>query len=538
VKAGRAAVLPFALAAASLLAGCAVGPNYKRPPITSPAQFRGQENSDNAAPAGSTSGAATSPASPGATTPPEAATTPGSATAPKAAPPAVPPEIASFADQAWWDIFQDDTLKGLIDEALRNGYDVRLAAGRVEEARAEAGISRSEFFPQVSGDAGWSRGRASGFASPVTTPVSVYDVNLGFSWEVDLWGRIRRLNQAALARYLATEEARRGVLLSLVSDVATDYFHLRDLDLQLAIARRTTTAFRETHALFTRRFEAGTASALETSSAAASLSSTAATIPDLERQIADQENQLALLLGRNPEEIPRGAELTDQLLPLEIPAGLPSDLLRRRPDLRQAEQELIAANAEVGVAVADFFPTISLTGAFGGVSPQVSDLFGHGRTWSVGGGLLSPIFQGRRLKNRHRAALARWEQAKVRYEQSVTNAFAEVSTELVAYRKLADAEMEQASAVAAYRQAVSLSSSRYVGGLSDYLEVLQAQQLLFPAENSLARIRFDRLAALVRLYKALGGGWKLADTEWAAGAGGHPVAQAGAVEPGAGAQGL
>jgi len=305
------------------------------------------------------------------------------------------------------------------------------------------------------------------------------------------------------------------------------YFRLRDLDLQLAIARRTTTAFRETHALFNRRFEAGTASALETSSAAASLSSTAATIPDLERQITDQENRLALLLGRNPEEIPRGAELTDQLLPPEIPAGLPSDLLRRRPDIRQAEQELVAANAEVGVAVAGFFPSISLTGALGGVAPQVNDLFGHGKTWSVGGGLLSPVFQGRRLKNQHHAAIARWEQAKVRYEQSVTNAFAEVSTELVASLKLADAEKEQAAAVDAYREAVRLSNSRYLGGLSDYLEVLQAQQQLFPAENSLARIRFDRLASLVRLYRALGGGWKLGDAEWVRGESGDSGAQGG-----------
>ncbi len=516
-----ATVLAGGLLTGTLLGGCAVGPTYKRPPITAPGQFRGSENPVNAAPAGSTSGAPVPVTAPAAPTPPEAATTPESA------PPVVPSEVASFADQAWWDIFQDGTLKALVDEALRNGYDVRLAAARVEEARAEAGISRSEFFPQLSADGGWSRGRRSGFASPVTTPVNLYDVNLGFSWEIDLWGRIRRLNQAALARYLATEEARRGVLLSLVSDVATAYFRLRDLDLQLAIARRTTTAFRETHALFNRRFEAGTASALETSSAAASLSSTAATIPDLERQITDQENRLALLLGRNPEEIPRGAELTDQLLPPEIPAGLPSDLLRRRPDIRQAEQELVAANAEVGVAVAGFFPSISLTGALGGVAPQVNDLFGHGKTWSVGGGLLSPVFQGRRLKNQHHAAIARWEQAKVRYEQSVTNAFAEVSTELVAYLKLADAEKEQAAAVDAYREAVRLSNSRYLGGLSDYLEVLQAQQQLFPAENSLARIRFDRLASLVRLYRALGGGWKLGDAEWVRGESGDSGAQGG-----------
>ncbi|HYS03590.1 MAG TPA: efflux transporter outer membrane subunit [Candidatus Dormibacteraeota bacterium] len=450
----------------ALVTGCAVGPEYTRPPVTTPDQIRGDE----------------------------------AATA-----------AASLADRAWWEIFQDDALKGLIDEALQNGYDVRLAAWRVEEARASAGIVRSGFDPAIQADGGWSRSRQSLGSTLGTAPVNLYDVNLGLTWEIDLWGRIRRLNQAALAEYMATEEARRGVLLSLVSDVATSYFELRQLDLQLDIARRTAGAFKETYDLFDRRLQAGAASALETSSAQASLSSTSASIPDLERQIAAQENRIALLLGRPPESIPRGTLLNDQLLPAEIPAGLPSDLLERRPDLRGAEQRLVAANAEVGVAVADFFPALSLTGAFGGVSRQVSDLFGDGRTWSVGGGFLSPVFQGRRLKNEHRAALARWEEAKVQYERSVTGAFEEVATALVAYQKLAAAEKEQAGAVASFRQAVDLSNSRYVGGLSDYLEVLQAQQQLFPAENALARIRFERLATLVQLYKALGGGWKLSD---------------------------
>ena len=453
----------------SLLAGCAVGPGYKRPPVSTPEQIRGQAASS---------------------------------------------EAGSLADQAWWQIFQDDALKSLVGEALRNGYDVRLAAWRVEEARANAGIARSEFFPQVQVEGQWFRTRPSPGSGFPPTPVNLYDVNLGLSWEIDLWGRIRRLNEAALAQYLATEEARRGVLLSLASEVATSYFQLRTLDLELEIARRTTGAFQETYDLFSRRLAGGTASALETSSAGASLASTAASIPNLERQIVAQENQLAFLLGRNPGSIPRGAALNDQFLPPEIPAGLPSDLLERRPDLRQAEQELVAANANVGVAVANFFPTISLTGAFGGVAPQVSDLFSKGRTWSVGGELLSPVLQGRRLKNQHRAALARWEQARVGFEQSVTNAFTEVSTALVAYQKLAEVEKQQAQAVDAYKEAVRLSSQRYLAGLSDYLEVLQAQQLLFPAENSLAQTRFSRLASLVQLYKALGGGWKLTDQEW------------------------
>lgn len=487
-RSSRLFLLAAALATGVFLPGCAAGPAYQRPPVTVPEQIRGQ--------AGATE---TSPAEPSSPAPSET----------------VPAEAGSLADEPWWQVFQDPALQGLIDEALRNGFDVRLAAARVEEARANAGIARSQFFPAIQADGGWSRSRRSGFTSPVTQPVNLYDVNLGLSWEIDLWGRVRRLNEAALARYLATEEARRSVLLSLVSDVATSYFRLRQLDLQLEIARRTATAFEETHALFSRRLEAGAASALETKSAEASLATTSASIPDLERQIVAEENFLGLVLGRNPGDIPRGAVLNDQELPQQVPAGLPSDLLRRRPDIRQAEQQLIAANADVGVSVADFFPTISLTGAFGGVAPQVSDLFGEGRTWSVGGGLLSPLLQGRRLKNQHRAALARWDEAKVGYERSVTNAFVEVSSALVAYQKLADSETEQARAVAAYREAVRLSNSRYLAGLSDYLEVLQAQQQLFPAENSLARIRFNRLATLVDLYKSLGGGWQLDDHGWA-----------------------
>ena len=422
--------------------------------------------------------------------------------------------MASLADRPWWEIFGDETLQRLIDDALRNGYDVRLAAARVEEARANAGIARSEFFPQIGYQAQWSRSRESEFVAPGAGVLSLHDVNLGLSWELDLWGRIRRSNEAALAQYLATEEARRGVLLSLVSETATDYFALRQLDLRLEIALRTRAAFQETYDLFNRRFEAGMASALETASAEASLAGVAGQVPQLESQIVALENAIGLLLGRNPGPIARGAALTDQLLPPEVPAGLPSDLLRRRPDVRQAEQQLVAANAAVGIAMASFFPTISLTGAFGGVSPQVSDLFGPGKTWSVAAGLAGPLFQGLRLKNQYDARIAQWEQAKVQYEKAVTNAFGEASSAIVAHEKLAQAEKEQARAVAAYRQAVTLSNQRYVSGFAGYLDVLQAEQNLFPAENTLALLRFNRLANFVQLYKALGGGWNLTDPSW------------------------
>jgi outer membrane protein, multidrug efflux system len=462
--------LPAVSLALGLLAGCAVGPDYRRPAVATPQRFRGEVS---------------------------------------------PAQAASLADRPWWEIVNDPTLASLIDEALRNNYDLRAAAWRVEEARADAGIARSTFLPQLQAGAGWSRSRPSAYATGVAIPpASLYDVNLGLSWELDLWGRIRRLDQQALAQYLGTEEARRGVMLSLVADVATSYFQLRQLDLELEIAKRTTTAFEQTRDLFDRRLAAGAASALETASAEASLATTAANVPNLERQIAAQENQLSLLLGRNPGDIPRGAALNDQLLPPEIPAGLPSDLLERRPDVREAEQALVAANANVGVTTANLFPTISLTGALGGVAPQVSELFGKGKTWSVGGGVLTPIVQGARLADQRRAAVAQWQQARLAYEKTVTNAFAEVSTALVAYGKLADVEKQQERAVSADREAVTLANQRYVAGLADYLEVLQAEQQLYPAENALVQTRFDRLATLVQLYKALGGGWNLSDKAW------------------------
>jgi outer membrane protein, multidrug efflux system len=365
--------------------------------------------------------------------------------------------------------------------------------------------------------ADWTRSRQSSFAGGAgvaAPPQNLYDVNAGLSWEIDLWGRIRRTNEAALAQALGSEEARRGVLLSLVSDVATGYFQLRELDEQLAVAKRTAAAFQGSYDLFDRRLRAGAASALDTSSAEVSLASASAAVPDLERQIEAQENRLCLLLGRPPGPIARGAALGDQALPPAVPAGLPADLLRRRPDLRQTEQQLVAANANVGVAVADFYPTITLTGALGGVAPELAGLFGAGRTWSLGGGLLSPVLQGRRLEAQHRVAVAQWEEAKVQYERSVNNAFAEVATALVAYQKLAGVESEQVRAVTVNREAVRLSNQRYLAGRSDYLEVLQAEQQQFAAETAVAQTRFNRLASLVQLYKALGGGWQLSDQEW------------------------
>ena len=459
--------IPFFLSLVALV-GCAVGPNYKRPDVIVPDQFRGVSEA----------------------------------------------EAASLADQPWWEIFGDETLKSLIDEAIKNNYDLRSATWRVEEFRARAGIARSQFFPQVGYGAGWSRSRESAFVEPFAShPTNLHEVNLGLSWELDLWGRIRRLNEAALAQYLSTQEAQRGVLVSVVSETAQAYFELRELEARLAIARRTTGAFEGTYDLFGQQLRGGVASHLELSRAEAALKGAAATIPDLEQQIVAQENLISFLIGRVPGPIPSGAALTEQPLPPQVPPGLPSTLLERRPDIRQAEQQLVSTNAQVGAAMAEFFPKISITGAFGGVSPDVSDLFAAGKTWSIAAGLAGPLFQGGRLKNQYDADVAVFEQAKVQYESVVTRAFGEVSTALSAYAELAASEREQARSVAAYQEAVELANIRYRAGLANYIEVLDSEQQLFPAENTLAQKRLARLTSLIALYKSLGGGWSLPSQE-------------------------
>src|SRR5258707_14841946 len=451
-----------ALALAGLLLGsCAVGPNYQRPQLPVPAQFYGEQAAA---------------------------------------------EARTLADLPWWEVFDDPVLKGLIGEALKNGYDARLAAARVEEARARYGIVRSDLLPQAGYTAGWTRERQDQFFNPAGNPDTKWAAELGFCWELDLWGRIRRLSEAARARCLATEEARRGVLLSLASDVAIAYSQLRELDAELEIARRTTSAFQDTYDLFNRRLERGAASALETARAEASLGQVAAQIPEIERAIVARENQINFLVGRNPQPIPR--EGPRMGVPPDVPPGLPSTLLERRTDLRQAEQLLIAANANVGVAKADFFPRLSLTGLFGNVSPELGDLFSHGKTWNVGAGLLGPLFQGGRIKRNYEAVRAQWEQATIRYEATAANAFGEVSRALVDRTKLVETRLQRGRTVTAYQEAVRLANRRYASGLSAYFEVLEAQQQLFPAEIGLAQTRRDPLVAVVNLYRALGGGWQ------------------------------
>jgi multidrug efflux system outer membrane protein len=452
--------------ALALLTGCAVGPNYKQPPVTSPDVYRDVQG-----------------------------------------PPA---PAASLADEPWWEVFKDPVLIQLIDQALADGYDVKIAAARVEETAARAGIARSQFFPQIDYGGQWSRGRNSVFVVPYTTATgNLNQVNVNFAWELDVWGRIRRLNEAAKAQYLASEEARRGVLLTLVSQVAINYFVLRGLDEQLAITKETVAAFQETYDLFNRKLQEGAASALETSYAAAALAQVASQIPEIERQIEATENTLNLLLGHNPGPIPRGEALTAQPMAPEIPAGLPSALLQRRPDIQETEQNLIASNALVGVATANFFPQINLTGLFGAVSPDVSNLYPAGKTWTIAAGLLGPLFHGGQLRSEYDVSYAQWEQAKLVYEQTVTSAFAETTTVLYANGKIRATLAELSTTVDMYREMVRLSTLRYNSGLANYFEVLYAMQLLFPAETARVISEVNLMTDYVDIYKALGGGWNI-----------------------------
>lgn len=455
-----AAALAFVVASGG---GCAVGPAYKRPPVALPAQVYGQ---------------------------------------------AGVPDTRSLGELPFWDLFQDESLRALIEEALRAGYDVRIAAARVDQARARFGIARAAAYPQVGYEARYARQHTppSGGEAAKTENQFAADVNV--SWELDLWGRVRRLKESARAQYLASEEARRGVMLSLVAEVASAYFELRELDAELEHARAAQQAFQDTFELFNRRLEGGAASALETSRAEAELANVSAQIPSLEQQVLARENQLSLLLGRPPGPIARGAQLADQPVPPELPAGLPSALLARRPDLLASEQRLIAATADVGVARAAFFPTLSLTGALGGVSSELEQVTGGDLGWRVAPSLLGPLFQGGRIRRAHRLSLALLEEARLRFEQDVNRALGEVSTSLYALQKLEAAEGQRRRAVAANENAARLSRLRYTSGLSAYFEVLDAQQQLLQAQNGLAQTRRDQLVALARFYEALGGGWR------------------------------
>ena len=459
--------------AAALLGGCAIGPDYKRPSVAQPPTFRGQ------------------------------------ATA----------EAVSFADAPWWEVFQDPSLKALIQEALRNNYDVSIAVARVQEARANLSIARSDLYPSLDYSGGASRSKIGPGVSgqtggPVRNATSSYFAAMSASWEVDIWGRIRRLTEAARATLLATEEARRGVWLTLVSDLGQAYFELLALDVRLQIARNSTNAYQRTYDLFLDRFNLGVASKLETSRALGALGDAQATIPQLESDIVAKENQISILLGKAPTPIPRGKPMYEQPVVPTVPTGLPSTLLERRPDLRQAEQQLVSANAQIGVAKAEFFPKVSLTALLGTASSDLSTVTGASMIWTGSGIFSGPLFNMGRTLGFYRASIAQWEQARLQYQQAVLTALREVSDALTALGKLNEAEMGQDTAVRALEEAVEHATARYRQGLANYFEVLEAQQQLYPAQNTLAQIRRDRLLSHVRLYKALGGGWSLTDAQW------------------------
>jgi len=427
---------------------------------------------------------------------------------------------ASFADLPWWEVFKDETLKELIKASLANNYDLAAAVAHVEQARQVAAQARSQYFPAVDYGSALSYGHNQFTESPASNLPGTQGFFLGVvtaTWEADVWGRIRRTNEGARAQYFATEEARRGVMLTLASDVSQAYFELLALRLQLEIVRENTQSYRNTLKLFTERQQGGTGNALEVSRAAADLATVASEIPTFEGQIASKENEISVLTGKNPSTIETKAKLLDEVIPPAVPAGLPSALLQRRPDVLSAEQTVHYASAQIGVAKAAYFPTIGLTTFFGKLSTPLADITSSSTTaWSVGGNAAGPIFHGGELKAQKRQAVAVWEQARSEYLQTALNAFRDVSDALI-WREEYDAiRVEQAQAVEENQKAVALSIKRYVEGFSSYTEVLDAQQRLYPAQLALAETELNRRLIIVRLYKALGGGWNLTDAQWAA----------------------
>jgi len=469
----RSSYISIALLAA-LLTGCAVGPNYRRPQVAVPANFRAPEPL------------------------PEA-------------------QAASLADLKWFEVFHDDKLQELIRVALTQNYDLRDAVTRVEQARANLGITRSNQLPQVGASADLQVTRLSRDGSfPLPTSfVANQNRNWGeatlnlLSYEVDIWGRLRRATEAARANLLAAEENRQAVVSTLVGEVAADYFQLLQLDYELEISQRTLETRRESLRLVENRKGGGVATLLDLRQAEQLVSSAAESIPQLQQQIEQTENQISLLLGRNPGNVVRGRRFLEQELPPDLPAGMPSSLLERRPDIRAAEQALVAANANIGVAKAAYFPQISLTGVIGGQSSRLANLFsGPNGAWSFVPQVTQPIFAGGRIKSGVKLAEAERNQAEVAYERSIQTAFREVSDALIAHQRTHESRLEQEKLVSALADRKRLAYVRYQGGVDTQLNALDADRDLFQAELTLAQIRYSELLSVVQLYKSLGGGWQ------------------------------
>jgi multidrug efflux system outer membrane protein len=463
----RAVRPPFVAAAISLcvvMAGCTVGPNYEKPKMPVPGDYRFAE-----------------------------------ATA----------QAQSAADVPWFQIFDDPALQALIADAIANNLDLRIAVAHVEEARAQAGIAKSYMYPQVDGSAGYSVRGASTAEEPNDTTHQSGAYGFHLSWEIDLFGKLRRGQEAAQALALASEQGRRGVLVTLIGDVATNYFLLRELDLQLEIARQTLRLNNDTVTYFQNRLTGGVSNRLELDRIQALREQTAAAIPEIERQIGQVENLISLLLGRPPGPVTRDRLTIAEALPPPIPPGLPTTLLERRPDVVQAEQFLVAANADIGVAKSLFYPTISLTGFLGGVSGDLTSfLGGTGGVWSLGSQLLQPIFQAGRIRRNLEAAQARFDAALAGYQRAALNSYREVADSLVTIQKLAEQRMHRELGVVALQDASDLSRARYESGLASYIEILTADQQLFEQQLLLAQTRGAELRARAELYRALGGGWQ------------------------------
>ncbi|MEW6544269.1 MAG: efflux transporter outer membrane subunit [Nitrospirota bacterium] len=418
-------------------------------------------------------------------------------------------EGASIANLPWWELLRDEELQKLIRIALEENKDLKRATATIEEFEAKLFIARTDFAPQLSGIVNApSFGRNTLFLFPGFPNPFNYYLQGNLSWELDIWGRIRRANEAGRADLLGKEEARRAVILELVSSVAQAYFDLRQFDMQLDIARRTLKAWDESVRIAQARLRQGLIAKLDADQFEAERANAAARAAELERQMVQKENQLSVLLGRNPAQIPRGRSLTEQVMPPQVPPGLPSELLQRRPDIVQAEQELGAATARIGMAKADRFPKLSLTGILGVADPSLSKLFSRNGDFGVAGpSLTGPIFNAQILGFQQRAAEAQARQALAQYEQTILVAFKEVEDALVAVRTTREQREAQAEQVASLRSALHLANLRYKGGLANYLDVLIAQRNLFDAELALTGTHRLHLVSIVQLYKALGGGW-------------------------------
>ena len=456
--------------AATLLTGCKVGPNYRKPAVPLPPAYHGpDDNPSDQAQA----------------------------------------QAASFADLPWWQVFQDPVLQELIRRALKQNYDLQTATEKIIQARAQLMVTRSNQFPQLTADGNAVDERTfQGF--PAKTRFATYAADATF--QLDLFGQLRRATESARAQLLSTEYAQRTEILTLVSDVASDYFSLLSLDLQLQITRDTIATQEDAVRLTEFRLQHGVATKLDVLQAKQVLDTANAQLPELQRQIGLEEDAISILLGDYPHIVIRGLPLVDQQLPPEVPAGLPSSLLARRPDISQAEQNLISANAQIGVAKAAFFPQISLTGSGGGAvgrstvfSSAISSDIG---TWSVGGQLTQAIFEGGKLRGNLRSAKSQQRQALIAYKQSIQFAFRDVSDALIAYEKFHQVRVAQETTVQDLNESVDTSLKRYRGGIATYLEVLDNQRSLFSAQLTLAQDRGNEYQSLVQLYKALGGGWQ------------------------------